>query len=88
MRYIIVFVRGPIFPSVLIRCGRAVVYLPGSGKDINDLPDGVINSTVRLYHVYADDCILYRHVTDKNDINWLRTDLDHVDIIAKWEETG
>ena len=35
---------------------------------INDLPDGVTRSTVRLF---ADDCILYRHVTDKNDLNRL-----------------
>ena len=34
MRYIIVFVRGSIFSSVLIRCGIAVVYLPRSGKDM------------------------------------------------------
>ena len=32
--YIIVFVRGPIFAYVLICCGIAVVYLPGSGKDM------------------------------------------------------
>ena len=31
------FVRGSIFPSVLIRCGIAVVYLPGSGKDIRHI---------------------------------------------------
>ena len=39
---------------------------------INDLPDGVTHGTVRLF---ADDLILYRHVTDKNDINQLRMDL-------------
>ena len=48
---------------------------------INDLPDGVTHSTVRLF---TDDCILHRHVADKNDINRLQTDLD---MIAKWEET-
>ena len=48
---------------------------------INDLPDGVTHSTV---HLFADDCILHRHVTDKIDINQLQTDLD---MIAKWQET-
>ena len=48
---------------------------------INDLPDGVTHSTVRLF---ADDCILYRHVADKNDINRLQMDFYR---IAKWEET-
>ena len=47
----------------------------------NDLPDGVTHSTVRLF---TDNCILYRHVTDKNDINRLEMDLDR---IGKWEET-
>ena len=47
----------------------------------NDLPDGVTHSTVRMF---TDDCILYRHVADKNDINRLQMDLDR---IAKWEET-
>ena len=42
---------------------------------INDLPDGVTHSTVRMY---ADDCILYRHVTDTNDINLLQIDLDRI----------
>ena len=46
----------------------------------NDLPDGVTHSTVCLF---ADDCILYRHVTDKNDINRLQMYLDR---IAKLEE--
>ena len=45
---------------------------------IKVLPDGVTHSTVRLS---TDDCILYRHVTDKNDINRLQMDLDR---IAKW----
>ena len=48
---------------------------------INDLPDGITHSTVCLF---TDDCILYRHVTDKNDINWFQMDLDR---IVKWEET-
>ena len=48
---------------------------------INDLPDGVTHRTVRLF---ADDCILYRHVTDKNDI--IRRQMD-IDKIAKCEET-
>ena len=48
---------------------------------INNLPHGVTQSIVCLF---TDDCILYRHVTDKNDINRLQTDLD---MIAKWEET-
>ena len=42
---------------------------------IYDLPDGVTHSTVRLF---ADDCILYRHVTDKSDINRLQMDLDRI----------
>ena len=39
---------------------------------IKDLPDGVAHSTVCPF---ADDCILYRHVTEKNDINRLQMDL-------------
>ena len=48
------------------------------------------SSTLTIYLMapptvqFADDCILYRHVGDKNDINRLQTDLD---MIAKWEET-
>ena len=42
---------------------------------INDLSDGVTHSTVRLI---ADDCILFRHLTDKNDINLLQTDFDMI----------
>ena len=48
---------------------------------INDLPDGVTHSTVCLF---TNDCILYRHVTDNNDIKRLQMGLDK---IAKWEET-
>ena len=40
--------------------------------------------TVQYVSLFADDCILYRHVTDKNNINRLQTDLD---MISKWEET-
>ena len=32
---------------------------------INDLPDGVVNSTVRLF---ADDCIVYRPIKSKKDL--------------------
>ena len=48
---------------------------------IHDLPNGVTHSTVGLF---AYDCILHRHVTDKNDINRLQMNLDR---ISKWEET-
>ena len=37
-------VRGQIFVYVLIRCGRAVVCLPGSGKDMG--------LTMKLYKKY------------------------------------
>ena len=46
---------------------------------INDLPDDTAFSIVRLF---ADDCILYRPVTNQNDINLLQSDLD---TIGEWE---
>ena len=50
---------------------------------INDLPDGVTHSRLTV-RPFAEDCILCRHVTDKNNINRLQMDLD---MIVKWEET-
>ena len=48
---------------------------------INDLPDGVVNSTVRLF---ADDCIIYRPTRNKKDTDLLQSDLDAV---GSWENT-
>ena len=55
------FVRGSIFPSVLIRCGIAVVYLPGSGKDMSLIfrsrsleSHGITNLTKSIYIVDRD----------------------------------
>ena len=48
---------------------------------INDLPDGVVNSTVRLF---ADDCIIYRPIRSKIDTELLQSDLDSV---GSWEKT-
>ena len=48
---------------------------------INDLPDGVENSTVRLF---ADDCIIYRPIRNKKDTDLLQSDLDAV---GSWENT-
>ena len=48
---------------------------------INDLPDGVVNSTVRLF---ADDCIICRPIRNKKDIELLQSDLDTV---SSWENT-
>ena len=42
---------------------------------INDLPDGVVNSTVRLF---ADDCIIYRPIRCKKDTELLQSDLNSV----------
>ena len=47
---------------------------------INDLPDGVVNSTVRLF---ADDCIIYRPIKSKKDTELLQSDLDSV---GSWEK--
>lgn len=41
---------------------------------INDLPDH-INSSIRLF---ADDCVLYREITQESDISLLQTDLQTI----------
>ena len=51
---------------------------------INDLHDGVVNSTVRLF---ADDCIIYHPIRSKKDTELLQSDLDHVDSVGSWENT-
>ena len=43
---------------------------------INDLHESITNSNVRLF---ADDCVLYRDITDRNDTDLLQQDID-----AKW----
>ena len=48
---------------------------------INDLPDGVVNSTARLF---ADDCIVYRSIRNVHDAILLQNDLNS---IAEWELT-
>ena len=40
---------------------------------INDLHESITNSNVRLF---ADDCVLYRDITDRNDTDLLQQDLD------------
>ena len=47
---------------------------------INDLPSSVISKT----RLFADDCILYRHITNQNDCFILQ--LRH-DNLAHWEDT-
>ena len=46
---------------------------------INDLPEYVENSRVRLF---ADDCVLYRTVSEQEDATSLQEDLD---ALQKWE---
>ncbi len=46
---------------------------------MNDLPEHVKNSTVRLF---ADDCILYRPIKSIQDCHHLQSDLD---ALARWE---
>ena len=48
---------------------------------INDLPDGVVNSTARIF---AEDCIVYRPIRSKEDTKLLQSDLDSV---GSWEKT-
>lgn len=48
---------------------------------INDLPDSVISSETRLF---ADDSLLYRHVTNQHDRNLLQNDLT---ALEAWEKT-
>ena len=47
---------------------------------INDLPSSVISKT----RLIAEDCILYRHITNQNDCFILQNDLGH---LAHWEDT-
>ena len=47
---------------------------------INDLPDVTTSSDARLF---ADDCLLYRHVNSHNDSDLLQKDLS---ALEKWEE--
>jgi hypothetical protein len=46
---------------------------------INDLPEYVHHSSVRLF---ADDCVLYRNIQSNSDIGKLQEDLDN---LLKWE---
>ena len=48
---------------------------------INDLPDTVTDSTVKLF---ADDCILYRVINTQDDAAKLQQDLDR---LQQWEKT-
>ena len=48
---------------------------------INDLPESTKHSDARLF---ADDCLLYRHVTSSQDSALLQEDLS---ALEKWEET-
>ena len=47
---------------------------------INDLPASVTSKT----RLFADDCILYRHITEQNDCTILQNDLNN---LATWENT-
>ena len=46
---------------------------------INDLHDSITKSNVILF---ADDCVLYRDITDRNDTDLLQQDLD---VLGRWE---
>ena len=46
---------------------------------INDLHESITNSNVRLF---ADDCVLYRDITDRNDTDLLQQDID---ALGRWE---
>ena len=46
---------------------------------INDLHESITNSNVRLF---ADDCVPYRDITDRNDTDLLQQDLD---ALGRWE---
>ena len=48
---------------------------------MNDLPDNIQNSIVRLF---ADDCILYRSVQVPNDCKKLHADINNLE---QWEKT-
>jgi hypothetical protein len=47
---------------------------------INDLPEYVKNSSVRLF---ADDCVLYKEINEEKDATALQQDLD---ALQKWED--
>ena len=47
---------------------------------INDLPDYIKNSTVRLF---ADDCVLYKSITSPEDSVKFQEDLNH---LQEWEQ--
>ena len=65
-----------------LECPRALSWgLFFSLYYINDLPDGVVNSTARLF---ADDCIVYRSIRNVHDAILLQNDLNS---IAEWELT-
>ena len=46
---------------------------------INDLHESITNSNVRLF---AEDCVLYRDITDRNDTDLLQQDID---ALGRWE---
>ena len=76
----------PDSAPVLSGVPQGTVLGPGLGPIlfliyINDLPDGVVNSTVRLF---ADDCIIYRPIRCKKDTELLQSDLNSV---VSWEKT-
>ena len=48
---------------------------------INELPESTRNSDARLF---ADDCLLYRHIASNNDSALLQQDLT---ALERWEET-
>ena len=49
---------------------------------INDLPESTKHSDARLF---ADDCLLYRHISSSEDSPLLQQDLS---TLARWEEPG
>ena len=49
---------------------------------INDLPESTSHSDARLF---ADDCLLYRHVTSSQDQALLQEDLS---ALERWEKHG
>jgi len=52
------------------------------GRYINDLPDSVRSSTVRLF---ADDTVLYKRISSLADTVNLQNDLD---ALQSWEKSG
>ena len=47
---------------------------------LNDLPEG-ISSPIRLF---ADDCVIYRNISSKSDVNSLQKDLK---VLDKWQQS-